>query len=72
MATQNDLEKAFEGIKPEDVSVKADGRIEIKKPEIAARVAKVAAGELRANDACQNFGCGPSGSNKGCTNTQCQ
>jgi hypothetical protein len=77
MASQehpSDLEKAFKGVKLEDISVKPDSRIEIKNSEIAARLAELPVGQLRAagNDGCTNTGCGSTGSNSGCTNHMCQ
>ncbi len=72
--TQTDLEKAFQGIKLEDVWVQPDGRIEIKNPEIAAQVAQLAIRRLRAegNTECNNIGCGPTGSNTKCINQGCK
>jgi hypothetical protein len=72
--TQSDLAKAFKGVKLEDISVKPDSRIEIKNPEIAARLSELAVGQARAagNEGCHNSGCGSTGSNTGCTNVSCQ
>jgi hypothetical protein len=71
--TQTDLEKVFQGIKLEDVSVQPDGRIEIKNPEIAAQVGRLAlaAAALAGNTECSNTRCGTTGSNTRCSNNGC-
>jgi hypothetical protein len=72
--TQSNLEKAFQGAKLEDISIDPEGRVVIKNPEVAARVAQVRAAGLaaRANTQCVNNGCGPESENFACTNSQCK